>query len=193
MNPTEPLAVTLQVVDVLEQLNIPYFIGGSLASTVHGVVRATLDVDLIADIQHQNVADLVEAFQSSFYIDGEMIYDAILHQTSFNIIHLDTMFKVDIFIPKGRPFDQAEFRRRTRQVLSTEPERSAYVASAEDILLAKLEWYNLGGRVSDRQWGDIQKLLKVQAEQLDYGYLRQWSTQLDVADLLTHALEDQGI
>ena len=192
MSLTEPVAVTLLVVDFLEKLNIPYFIGGSLASAVHGVVRATLDVDLVADIHQEHVDNFVEAFQSTFYVDGEMIRDAIRHQISFNILHLETMFKVDIFIPKGRPYDQVEFERSSRQVLATEPERSAYVASAEDILLAKLEWYNMGGRVSDRQWGDIQKLLKVQADRLDLAYLRHWSVQLGVMELLTRALHESN-
>ena len=100
------------------------------------------------------------------------------------------MFKVDIFIRKTRPFDQSQFDRRERQSLATEPERFAYVASAEDMILAKLEWYRLGGENSDRQWRDVQNIINVQAGRLDEAYLKQWAVQLGVLDLLERALPD---
>jgi len=187
---TEPIAVTLQVVDVFESLGIPYFIGGSLASAIHGVVRATMDVDLVADMRLEHVAPLVNALGKSFYVDEEMIRAAITHHSSFNIVHLETMFKIDVFLRKGHPFEQAQFERRAKQALTTEPERSVYIASAEDIILAKLEWYRMGGEVSDRQWNDVLNVLKVQKERLDRSYLERWATQLGVADLLQRSWEE---
>lgn len=184
----EPVQVTMMVIHALEKLHIPYVIGGSLASAVHGVMRATMDTDIVADLGEEHARPLAESLSGTFYADVEMIRDAIEHRGSFNLIHLETMFKVDVFIPKQREFDQLQFQRRTTQVIATDPEEVAFVASAEDTILAKLEWYRMGGEVSDRQWRDVMGILKVQAESLDLEYLRKWSTILGVSDLLETAL-----
>ncbi len=186
----EPLAVTLQVIEVLETLHVPYFIGGSLASAVHGVVRATMDVDLVAALQPEHVAPLVEQLGAAFYADEAMIREAIARRSSFNLIHLDSMFKVDVFVTSGRPFERAQFDRRVLQTLAQEPPRTAYVATAEDIILAKLEWYRQGGERSERQWRDVIGVIQVQGEALDLTYLRHWAVRLGVADLLERALNE---
>ncbi|MEJ2304901.1 MAG: hypothetical protein P8Y14_25535 [Anaerolineales bacterium] len=188
--PAEPLAVTLSVIEAFEKLNVSYLIGGSLASALHGTARSTLDADLVADLRSEQVKPLVEILQHDFYIDREAILDAIQHQSSFNIIHLETAFKVDIFIAKPRRFDRMQFQRRRLEVVANDPERKAYVTTAEDIVLAKLEWYRLGGGVSDRQWRDILGVLKVQAGRLDLDYLQEWAVELGVADLLQRASKE---
>jgi len=190
---TEPVQATLLVIEALEVLKVRYLIGGSLASAVHGVVRATMDIDLVADLQLAHAETLAQTLGDAFYVDVESIRDAIRRRSSFNVIHMDTMFKVDIFIPKQRPFDQVQLQRRTEQVVATNPERKAYVASAEDIILAKLEWYRKGGEVSDRQWQDVLGVLKVQGDRLDLAYLRHWAASLGVSDLLKKALTVAGL
>lgn len=189
----ESIAVTLRVVDILDELDIPYAIGGSLASAVHGVMRATMDADLVADLRPDHAAPLVQALGDAFYADQEVIAQAIRRRTSFNLLHLETMFKVDIFVAKTRPFDQAQLKRRQLQQISREPERHAYVTSAEDIVLSKLEWYRLGGEVSDRQWQDVLGVLKVQAGQLDQTYLRRMAAGMEVSNLLNRALTEAEI
>ena len=184
----EPIAVTLLVVNVLDDLGVPYFIDGSLATAVHGVARATMDVDIVADLRTEQAKPLVQALGDAFYADEGMIQAAIRHQSSFNVIHRETMFKVDIFVRGQRPFDQAQFRRRTLYILAQEPERTAYFASPEDNILAKLVWYRQGGEVSDRQWRDVMNVIRVQGARLDLTYLRQWAVRLGVADLLERAL-----
>ena len=184
----EPIAVTLRVIEALVDLGVPYLIGGSLASAVHGVARATADADLVADLHLEHAEPLAQALGDAFYVDVEAIRDAIRHRSHFNVIHLETVFKVDVFVNKQRPFDQAQFERRAAQIVATDPERSVYVASAEDTVLTKLESYRLGNEVSDRQWRDVLGVLKVQGERLDAAYLRRWARALSVEDLLEKAL-----
>lgn len=186
----ESTQITLMVTDVLESLNIRYFIGGSVASTIHGVARTTLVSDLVAEIQLPHVPLLVQRLRDEFYLSMEAIFDAIEQRSSFNLVHLESMFKVDIFIAKDRPFEQAQLENRQAYLITTDPERSAYVASAEDTILAKLEWYRLGGEISDRQWQDVIGILRVQGDRLDVSYLREVATELKVLDLLMRAIDD---
>lgn len=184
----EPLEVALRVTQTLDDLGVPYLIGGSLASTLYGEPRATMDADILADLQFKDVEPFVRALTPEFYVDADSIRDAIRNQRSFNLIHYATTFKVDVFIRKRRPFDDAQFSRGIAQILLQEPERSAQVASPEDMVLAKLEWYKMGGEVSDRQWRDILGMLKAQGERLDRSYMERMANQLGVAELLTRAL-----
>ena len=186
---SEPIQVTLKVVTAFDRLEIPYLIGGSLASAVYGIVRATMDADLVADIKPEQVLSLVASLEDEFYIDAEMILDAIQHTTSFNLIHLDTMFKVDVFILKQRSFDANQMQRRISQSVGDAPDEKAFFSTAEDIILAKLEWFRSGGEISERQWRDILGVLDLQSERLDFEYLRKWAMILGVQDLLQRAIQ----
>jgi hypothetical protein len=185
----EPIEVTLKVTDVFEKLGIAYLIAGSLASTLYGMVRTTQDSDIVANMRLEHLQPFVSALQDEFYIDEEMIAESIQGNSSFNIIHRETMFKVDVFIPRPRPFLQAQLDRAQRQTFSLEREMSAKFASAEDTILSKLEWYRMGGEVSDRQWRDILGVLKTKSDQLDLAYLHKWAKELNVEDLLERALQ----
>lgn len=186
----DPLAVASLVARALEDLGVPYFIGGSLASTLHGEPRFTRDADLVAELELRHAAPLARALAGAFYVDEESIYLAILRKGSFNVIYLATAFKVDVFVSKLRPFDRSSFaRRETAQGEGYD----VYVSSAEDTLLAKLDWYREGGEVSDQQWRDVLAILTVQGDRLDLPYLRTWAEALNVLDLLDRALgESQG-
>ncbi|GJQ37352.1 MAG: hypothetical protein PGMFKBFP_02947 [Anaerolineales bacterium] len=189
---SESTRLTLLVAQTLEQLGIDYAVGGSLASSLHGVMRSTLDVDIVADMKMEHIQPLVAALSKEFYADDEMMRDAIEHRSSFNLIHYETAFKVDIFIRKLRAFDQMQLERRRTSVIATDPEQSVYIVSPEDIILAKLEWYRMGGEVSDRQWRDILGVLKTRAGELDLDYLRKWAGELKVSDLLERALRESN-
>ncbi len=174
---TEPIAVTLLVIEALDDLGVRYVIGGSLASALHGVARATMDADLVADLKPQHVRPLVQKLAGAFYLDEDAVRTAVASRRSFNAIHLATMFKVDVFIPKGRPFDLAQLEHATAQLIATDPDRLAYVASAEDTILAKLDWYR-----------QVLGVVKVQGDRLDWNYLRQQAASLGLTDLLEKLL-----
>ncbi|HFC09565.1 MAG TPA: hypothetical protein ENJ54_06920 [Chloroflexi bacterium] len=189
----EPLEVTLKVTRVFEQLGVPYLIGGSLASILYGMIRLTQDADIVAEMRLEHLSPFVAALQGEFYIDERMIAEAIRRHASFNIIHRETMFKVDIFVPRQRPFLRSQLARAQRQSFTLETEVSARFASPEDIILSKLEWYRQGGEVSERQWRDVLGVLKVRAGDLDLNYLQQWAGELHVGDLLARALQAAGV
>ena len=183
------LQATRLVADVFEKLGVRYVVCGSLASSAHGMVRTTMDADLIADLRQDHVSMFVELLKDSFYIDDEMIRSAIEHRRSFNIIHLESMFKVDIFTPQPRIFDQNQLSRRQEIQLGEEQIR-LFILSPEDVVLAKLEWYRLGGEVSDQQWRDILGVLIIKQDQLDHQYMQQMADQMDTTDLLERALQE---
>ena len=186
----EPIEVTLRVTAVLETLGIPYVIGGSLASTLHGMIRTTQDSDIITEMRSEHIQPFVSSLQNEFFVDEEMIADAIQRNSSFNILHRDTMFKVDVFIPSQRPFQQSQLARAQRQAFELEKEMSANFASAEDTILSKLEWYRLGAETSERQWRDILGIFKTRAGELELDYLKKWAKDLHVIDLLERAIKE---
>lgn len=153
MNPNlpAPLAVTLGVVDVLNDLGIRYHLGGSFASAVHGVPRQTLDAGLVVELDRQSVTRLMDRLHDGFYVDAGVAADAVSRAGSFNAIHLETGFKVDFFVKGDAEFDEAEFERSELQRVTDDPPRSVHVKSAEDTILRKLHWFVRGGEFSDRQ------------------------------------------
>jgi hypothetical protein len=187
MIPPDVLPILMPVILAFDALGIPYQIGGSLASSAWGKPRSTQDADLVADVQPQHVAPLVACLESQYYIDDEMIRDAIRHHSSFNMLHLDTMYKVDVFMRKPTAFDTLTFQRARREWIDDPPQTQAMLTSPEDIVLHKLVWYQMGGEVSERQWLDILNVLKVQGPALDQIYLQTWAAQLGVAALLADA------
>jgi hypothetical protein len=185
----EATEVTLLVVETLDKLGIPYLIVGSLASSLYGLARSTLDSDLLADIKPGHASRLRRELEDRFYVSEEEIEAALRQRGSFNVIHYESVFKVDLFVPKERAFDLQQFQNRKFEIVVTHPDRSAYIASPEDTILAKLERYRLGDEISDRQWQDILGVLKTQASRLNFQYLRDGARVLNVSDLLEHALE----
>jgi len=186
------IAALTPVVEVLERLDVAHQLGGSVASSAYGQARATMDVDLVARLDESHVRPVVDALQEAYYVDEGAMREAILGRSSFNLIHQATMMKVDVFVPKDRPYDAEALRRRRRDRLDETPgAREFCMATPEDVVLSKLEWYDLGGRVSERQWSDVLGVLRVQGDAIDEAYLRRWAAELRVADLLESALDER--
>ncbi len=123
-----------------------------------------------------------------------MIRDALLHGKSFNLIHLDTMIKIDVFALTSEPFARTAFQRaKPIEVYLDDDFEVLSMSSAEDIILQKLMWYELGNRVSERQWLDVLGVLKVQGNELDLEYLATWSQKLDIQELLNKALQESQL
>jgi hypothetical protein len=176
------------VVRALEELGIRYYVGGSLASSSHGVPRASIDADVIAEVRREHLSGILESLRGAYYIDEDRARAAVDALRSFNLIHLKTMFKVDLFVAKGRPFDRQALERARPDVLDDRPgTRTFQVASAEDTVLAKLEWFRAGGEASDRQWADVVGMLRAGRATLDHRHLERWAPALGVADLLERA------
>jgi len=193
MTLAEPVQITQLVTEVLERLGIPYLVGGSLASSLHGTPRATQDADLVVDLKPHQVMQLVKTLGPAFHVDADMIREAIRDRSSFNVIHLATMFKVDLFLLKDDPLSQAEMARRERYQISEDPQQAFFVASAEDTILQKLQWFQIGGEVSDRQWNDVIGVCRVQKGRLDVAYLQWGAQEIGIANLLNQAFQEAGI
>jgi len=177
----DPTTGLIRLLQTLDRLEIQYMVEGSGASSVHGLWRATGDIDLVARIRRENIEPLVDELRRDFYIDAGR---------SFSVIHLPSSYKFDIFPLTSDPYQQVQFgRRRFEQfkAFGTEPVEFA-VATEEDVILSKLRWYRLCGERSDQQWNDVLGVIAVQGERLDLAYLREWALYLNVNDLLDQAL-----
>ena len=177
------------IVKIFEELGISYYIGGSVASSVYGIARATMDIDFVSNLNQTHINLLGQKLKHLYFIDENMILDAVKTGSSFNLIHLETMLKIDVFILREKEYYKKAFERRRKDFISDEPDSvQVYLCSAEDSILSKLEWYKLGGGISERQWKDILGVIKVQGDLLDEEYLIKWSEELGVTDLLEKAI-----
>jgi len=182
------LVAVAPVADCLNQLGVRFFLTGSAASSAHGVARASLDVDLVAELDPPHVDRFIACLADAYYVPADALRFAVAQRRSFNLIHLATMFKVDVFVSRRRDYDiVATERAQLESMDETADAARVPTATAEDTVLRKLEWFRLGGEVSERQWWDVVGVLKV-SRRADREYLRSWATRLGVLDLLDRAL-----
>jgi hypothetical protein len=177
---------------VFDRLEIPYMIGGSGASSVHGLVRTTGDLHIVAKITVADIQLIVTELREDFYIDEQQMHAALEHSRSFNVIHLRSSYKFDIFPLTTDRYQQIQFGRRRFEkssIFTGEPLELA-VSSPEDVILSKLRWFHQGGEVSEQQWNDVLGVIAVQRKNLDVRYLRDWAEFLGILQLLEQALDE---
>lgn len=182
----ELLAVVDSAIGALRRHQIAHFITGSLASSVHGEFRATNDIDVVAQLEASQLPSLFQELSSSFMADLAQATASLERGSSFNLIHRSAYLKVDVF-PCITAFDRQAISRAVELRIpgALEP---LHVASVEDILIAKLRWYRLGGESSATQLRDVQRLIDLNRDDLDLAHLRRWALALGVDDLLIRAL-----
>jgi hypothetical protein len=193
VSPEEAFEVVLEITCILDELGVRYLVGGSLASSLWGIPRSTQDADLVADLKVEHVEPFTTRLSSSFYLSPERIQSAVQRRSSFNLIHLRTSLKVDLFMLKGDLLSLQEMTRRHALPVPGTLDVRLQVASPEDTVLQKLLWYKEGNSISDQQWSDILGVLKVRRASLDFAYLEEWADRKGIPDLLGRALQDAGI
>jgi hypothetical protein len=167
-----------RVVHALDTAGIPYMLTGSFASAYHAVPRATQDIDLVIAPSREQLTGLAQAFPApAYYCDVDAALEAFERESLFNVIDLATGWKIDFIMRKSREYSHTEFARRQRVVFEG---LDLYIATAEDVLLSKLEWARLGE--SGRQLEDAAWLLRRRSADLDWTYLEGWVERLQVGE-----------
>ena len=180
--------IVAEVAGRLERLGIPYVVGGSLASSTWGQMRQTNDADIAIQVASSDISPLIAAFAEPFFISREELLEAMSSPDAFRsaqLLHMDEAFKIDLFLlPPGEYAKSELARARTVEVTTG---RGVRFSAPENVIIAKLRWFVLGNKVSDRQWNDIVTVLEVQAGKLDDPYLNRWAEHFGVAALLADA------
>ena len=187
------LDVVREVTSAFTRLGIPYALGGSWASSFHGEPRSTRDADITVEPFPGLEPALVARFGPDYYVSPDAVTQAVREARTFNIINTIAGFKVGVFVRKDTAFDRSVMSRRAQVMTQGDPGLPLVMISAEDTILLKLEWYRLGGEISERQWLDVLGVLRVQADRLDRTYLDRWAAELGVADLLGDARRDAAL
>jgi hypothetical protein len=178
-----------RISSALDRAGIRYMLTGSFASAHYGVLRSTQDIDFVIEATQAHLRALIEALPSTeYYVDLDAALQACNRQSLFNVIDLATGWKIDLIIRKSRTFSQEEFRRRLRVNLHGV---SLFVATAEDVVIAKLEWAKLAQ--SRRQIEDAAAILRARWGSLDQAYLEKWVRELELLQELHEAKRTMGI
>lgn len=173
---------------ILDSLSLPYMLAGSVASTFHGVPRTTQDVDLVVELNLRSMKALLAAFDpDTYYVSDIAATDALRRGGQFNIIDMETGWKADLIVRKRRPFSLAEFERRISVELLG---RRVWIATAEDVVISKLEWGAKG--IPDRQIRDVVGVLTTRSESLDVRYIEGWVEELGLNELWRRALDEMA-
>lgn len=184
MSPADPLSTAAWLAGVLEKLGIRYLVGGSVASSIWGEPRSTMDLDVMIDADLDAVTRLVTSLEDEFYVDQNDARAAVAHRSSFNAIHLGSSLKIDFFVAHDAQLERNQFERRRPVAL---PAGTVDFYAPEDLIVRKLIWFRDGNEQSDRQWRDVLGILRVSGHRIDHTYLHRAALQAGVAKLLERA------
>ena len=185
MGELEDLVAALgPVAKTLDSLRVRYYVGESVASSYHGAARSTMDVDLVCELLDEHVSQLVKSVGEEFYVSENAARDAVKRRSCFNLIHQPTSFKVGLFVSRERDFDLECMRRATTARFGERQHIDVRVASVEDSIVSKLEWFRLSNETSERQWDDVSRLRDLLGEAADIDYMQKAARSVNVEDLL---------
>ncbi len=163
-----------------------------MASTTFGEPRMTLDVDMAADIHTQHMDRLLREIEQDFNVDPDWPRTEVAGRGTFQLMHKQSMIRVDIFVPEWTGFDLWKWEQRRRLITEATGPEGVDITHPEGVILQKLVWFRKTGDSSDRQWRDVLGVLKSQGAALDLTAVREWSHRLMIDDLLEKALLDLG-
>ncbi len=190
---TEPARALLFLAGVLERLQIPYAVGGSVASSLFGEYRATNDIDVVVDLGLRDVHALVDGLAADCAVDGESARTAVKEGRAFQAFHTSQFVKFDLYVAGEDRMAMLQIARRRREPVGAGESETVWFSSPEDVVLRKLEWYHRSGGVLSHQLNDVRGVLQVQAASLDIPYLRIQAAQFGLTPLLERALRDAGM
>lgn len=180
--------ITKTVIEKLGNINLSYMITGAFACNYYGQPRLTHDLDLIVVISPADIPKIVTLFKQDFYIDEEIIKEALLHKTMFNLVHYATGFKIDFWILKEDTFSHTEFQRRKKVKLFN---KETYLATAEDTILSKLQWYKISE--SEKHFSDALKVYEIQKNILDINYVQTWADKLSLREIFNRLMKGSAL
>jgi hypothetical protein len=189
MSDIQQSEVIKRLTDILDELKIEYAIGGSIASSIYGTPRFTQDADITVQPFLPVAERLYEMLKDSFYVSKEAMYQAISSHSSFNVIHFETAFKIDVFTANN-DFEKLLLSRSKKNKIEESIDKPFSLVSPEDIILLKLKWYKQADCVSERQWTDVLGVLSVQKNNLDFDYLKNWAKKLGLNELFQKAIAE---
>jgi len=185
------MPIMMQEIDVLklvctrlEEIHIPYMLTGSFAANCYAVPRMTRDIDIVIEIGPSHIPQLLAAFQEDFYITKEPIFEALQYQSLFNILHTDSILKIDFVIRKKAYYREVEFQRKRQIQLD---DTKIWIVSPEDLIISKLHWAK--DSLSEFQLKDVRNLLS-SVQNLDQQYMSKWIRELDLNPLYEKALNN---
>lgn len=188
MAPKGPFGLVCQMAEILDDLRIPYALGGSMASSLLGEPRSTVDVDMAVRLDGVAGEALLERVGAAFYVPVDSAREAIRGHSSFNLVDTATALKVDLFVVGDGLLDRMQIERRV--LVSIPGSRNGiWVTAAEDQVLRKLDWFRQGGSMSDRQWRDVVGILRIHGQSMDIDYLRTSASEIGLTDQVEEALQ----
>ena len=190
MQDSDPRSLLIKIASVLERLKMSYFVTGGMAVTVWGRPRFTADIDIIIQMQFKDAETLektLSTISDASYIDIDSIRNALNQYGEFNFIDGESGMKVDFWILKNTPFGMSQLKRRkTHLVLG----KKIFFCAPEDLILSKLIWHKESP--TGRQLDDVESILRISKEKLDYKYLKNWAAKLDLENILNEVLKDSS-
>lgn len=171
--------IVVKVIDVLEELGVPYMLTGSLANMLYAKPRLTADADFVVVLDRVSIGEIADRLRDHYQFDPQMTFETATATTRFKFRHREMRFSIEFFLLSDSPHDRERFRRRRIERMW---DRDVPIPTAEDVVVTKLQWAARANRLKDRE--DLHQILKRQTPNLDWPYIRGWCAQHGTLELL---------